>query len=180
MPNESELHAGQPAEAAFAGHGPGYEVRDTNVRSIITFLVGLTLFIIVSQVALWGLFRGISGGEPEPPSPLSTPAMLTEQLRALHAREDAALGLGKEAKPGPGRISIDDAIDRLIEQGIPPIEPSHTEADVNSHSGTPAREIKTKDAAGKDKDQSTPRDQDQGQEAPQDKAHEQSGQGDDR
>lgn len=109
-----------------SGRGPGYEVRDTNVRAVVTFLVGLTLFVVVVQVFLWGLLRGIAEPDPRAAAPpqISNPAQVAELLHALREREDAALA-GKT-----GGLSVDDALRRLAEQGIPPTGAGKTEADL--------------------------------------------------
>jgi hypothetical protein len=154
MSDESHLPAGQPATGV-TDRGPGYEVRDTRVSAIVTFLVGLFLFIIVAQVFLWGLLRSISSDKPEPGAIAAPELILTEQLRQLRKGEDAALGLDTEHKPGPGKLSINDAIDLLAERGIAPVAP-RTAAEVNSHSGMPAmtpQESTDKDKAKKDQGQ---------------------------
>ena len=117
MPNESELPSGTPAEMhppTVRGRGPGYEVRDTNVWAVITFIVGLFAALIVTQFGLWGLLNAIAGGyrPPAPPAspyaesarpgdvPLTPPGKvtpevvleITEQRRRLGAEEDATLG----------------------------------------------------------------------------------------
>jgi hypothetical protein len=115
------------------GRGPGYEVRDTNVQAVVIFLVGLSLLLLVSQVFLWGLLRGMSSAVPEPKAELTTPPMIPGLLDALHEKEDAVLA-GKAGQS----IPIDDAIRQLVEKGIPPTAAGLTEADVNSHAGIPA------------------------------------------
>jgi len=154
MPNESQLHAGQSADTRPSAPevGPGYEVRDTNVRGILTFAVGLALCIVLSMTFLYFLLRGITGQKGMDRSAASiktrvtganasaeAPANLHEQLRKLRADEDAALN----APPGPSdlkkgtvRIPIRQAIDLLTERGVPAAHgKARTEVDVNSHSG---------------------------------------------
>jgi hypothetical protein len=140
MTHESNPPADTPA--AGSDSGPGYELRDTNVRAVVTFLVGLTLLIIVSQVLLWGLLRGMSTSRTQPSAELTTRAMIPQLLDDLHKQEDAVLA-GKNGMP------IDEAIRRLAEKGIPPTASGLTEADVNSHAGIPA----SKDEASKTKAQ---------------------------
>jgi hypothetical protein len=124
------------------GPGPGYEVRDTNVRAVVTFLVGLTLLVIVVQVALWGLLRGMSGSFATPRTELAAPATIPAQLEALHKSEDETLA-------GKGGVPVDEAMRRIAEKGLPLSAAGLTEADVSSHAGIPAS--KTTDA-NKDKD----------------------------
>src|SRR5258708_18907909 len=109
MPTESQFPAGHPSTTTGAGGGggPGYEVRDTNIRAVVAFLVALTLFVIVSQLFLWGLLRALSGDKPESATPLTTPDMIHEQRRVLNAKEDAALA------------TIDRAIEQIAERGLP-------------------------------------------------------------
>ena len=126
MPDETNLPARDVSPARYAD-GPGYEVRDTNVRGVVAFLVGLVLFLVVAQVLLWGMLRLLAAEErPAGPTTLTTPPMIPEQLRVLRLREDAALG------------RVDAAINRLAEDGIPVMPSDRTEADMNSHSGIPA------------------------------------------
>ena len=128
------------------GVNPGYEVRDTNVRAVVTFLIGLTLFILVVQVALWGLLRGLSASSAPADAAevaaaeaqVTAPEMLGNQLMALRNREADELGLNKGAEAAPGRLTIEQAIDSIAERGLPATAPGRTQVDVNSHSGKPA------------------------------------------
>jgi hypothetical protein len=127
------LPAEIPAEPSAGGRG--YETRDTNVRAILVFTAGVLLFGLVAQVGLWGFLRSLTGSEPERVPKASaigaTPETLTGQLRRLHAEEDATLA----------KFSIDNAIDRIAEHGLPPASsrtPARTEVELNSHAGTPA------------------------------------------
>ena len=128
MTHEPQSHAALPTDT---GRGPGYEVRDTNVRAVALAIVGIFSVLIFSQFAMWGLLNSISGGKPEPADALSTPAVILEQKRQLTAEEDAALGISA------GRLSIAEAIDRIARDGLPrlPDRPL-SEIEVNSHSGT--------------------------------------------
>lgn len=113
-----------PATPAETGPGPGYEVRDTNIRAVVTFLVGLTLFIIVVQVFLWGLLRGIAGPRAEQPPGLTTSPMIPQLLHDLRQHETAVLA-GKT-----GGVPIEEAMRQLAEKGIAPSAADRTEADV--------------------------------------------------
>src|SRR5262249_5456621 len=122
--HRGDMPAGQPAEVPPVGTvlGPGYEVRDTNVRSVVTFIASLFLFLLVCQVALWGLLQAIRGREGAGRfTAESAPDVITEQLTQLRAHgADVLKGeapAGKEA--GKIRISVDRAIDLLAERGIP-------------------------------------------------------------
>jgi len=170
MSDETHLHAGEAARVPDAGTstgaktGPGYEVRDTNVRGILTFVVGLFVALTITQFAMWGLLHAISGGaakEPAPTSPYAeapdapgfvppvgkvTPEVameITEQRRRLDAEEKATLagrvGPDHNTKGGPAVIPIDRAIDLIAGRGLPARNrPGRTEVEVNSHSGKPA------------------------------------------
>lgn len=133
MPNESQLPAGDATQTAPSASqvGPGYEVRDTNVRGIAVFIVGLFVMLAVVQVGLWGLLRGISGA-PEPQTPREAPDVITDQRRRLETGEREAL----DGKGAPGRMSIDQAIEIVADRGLPARGGrARTEVDVNSHSG---------------------------------------------
>lgn len=153
MPNESSLPAGEPAELhAFPEErGPGYEVRDTNVRSIVVFVIGLVSLLVVVQFGVFGFLRSLAG-EKSPQaaadekaaiaaaaSSSEAPGVLAGQLRRLREHEKEAL----ESKPawvdktkGSVRIPVSQAIDLLSERGVPPTPgPARTEVEVNSHSG---------------------------------------------
>ena len=112
--------------------GPGYEVRDTNVKAIVTFLVGLTIFVIIVQVVLWGLLKAISSDKLDAPAPLTAFDIIAEQRQSLRTEEDAKLG-------EKARMPIEAAIERLAREGIAPISPGKTSTDVNSHSGKPVQ-----------------------------------------
>ncbi len=131
---KSHSHAEEPSLThigpAVVG-GPGYEVRDTNVKAIFVFVVGLFLFLFVAQVGLWGLIKAISGSpapEAHRESPYAetpragdnvlpargkiTPEVvleITEQRRELRDREKAILGSygrvadEEEKKKGTGK-----------------------------------------------------------------------------
>jgi hypothetical protein len=129
-------HASHPPEGA-ATKGPGYEVRDAKVSAVATFMLGLFVLAFVLQVLLWVLLKLISGGTPEPPSPLEPPDVIHEQRRQLGEREEAALK------------DIDRAIEAIAEKGVPVYSGKpRTEADINSHAGTPVPAEKDKPAGG--------------------------------
>ena len=156
--NESNLPADRPANLhpGDAARGPGYEVRDTNVRALVIFIACLFLFVAVAQWGLWallGLFRDRAGeeafvkpvstssavtpGQPAPPSEFG----INEQLRQLRSYEKGVLAGQGPAGDSSGKtvIAVDRALDLLIERGIPPIAgPAQTEAEVNAHSGGPS------------------------------------------
>ena len=116
---------------------PGYEVRDTNIRSIIIFAAGLMVALLVAQVSLWAFLKGLNGSTPEPRASLSMPPMADREYNTLREQENVILGksawVDKDA--GKVRIPIDRAIELLSERGLSPTGAGKTEADMNSHSG---------------------------------------------
>jgi len=110
-----------------------HEHGDINVRSVIAFLVGLAVVMIVSMGLMWGVFKGLermaAANDPQI-SPVAIPAgqlppeprLLTNEPAQLQKTRDAAMEVlmgGKDEKTGATRMSIDDAKKRLIEQGLP-------------------------------------------------------------
>ena len=123
-----------------AADNPGYEVRDTNIRSIIIFAAGLIVALLVAQVSLWAFLKGLNGSTPEPRAALSMPAMADREYNTLRERENEILGksawVDKDA--GKVRIPIDRAIELLSERGLSSTGAGKTEAEMNSHSGKSA------------------------------------------
>lgn len=146
MPNESNLPAGHPTETAppDALRGPGYEVRDTNVRAVVVFLAGMFLVLLVVVVGLRGLLNSLRGRGSNWDRSVENPDVITEQLLDLRRYEaDVLAGKARAGKESSGRavLPIETAIEVLAERGIPPVPgPPKTEAEVNSHSagGVPA------------------------------------------
>ena len=129
LPNESLSQA-----------NPGYEIRDTNVRVVIVFMVALTLFLMVCQAGLWAMLKGLSGGAADPRAALHMPAMADDEYLKLRARENAILGKSDwvDKTAGKVRIPIGRAIELLSERGLAPMGTGKTEAQMNSHSGLAA------------------------------------------
>ncbi|HBB90097.1 MAG TPA: hypothetical protein DC047_21045 [Blastocatellia bacterium] len=57
-----------------------HETSDVNVGGIVKFVIGLTVFAIVVQVLMWGMFRFLSSQE-EGKEPSPGPMAMTEQER---------------------------------------------------------------------------------------------------
>jgi hypothetical protein len=131
----------QPGEPAL---GPGYEVRDTNIKAIVLFAVGLVVLLLVSQVGLWVLLKALRGDGAIDRETPSAPEVIVEQRRRLNAGESALLDAPPariREKDGTVRvrIPIEQAVKLLSERGIPPSTgPARTEIEVNSHDGSPA------------------------------------------
>ena len=155
--NESRHPAGQPADShpSAAAQGPGYEVRDTNVRAIVGFMGCLFLFVFVAQMGLWALLGSYRDGGDEPfvkPVVVAPPALtgtvappaefgIVEQFHRLRSYEDDVLAGKGPAGVSSGKtvISVERAVDLLTDRGIPPLPgPARTEDEVNAHSGAPA------------------------------------------
>jgi hypothetical protein len=121
--------------------GPGYEVRDTNVKVVVTFIVGLFVFLAFCEFAIMGLLKVLRTPGAESFTP-EAPDVIAAQLRRLRTEESNVLAGTAPAGKNSAEtihIPIDRAIELLAERGIPPIPgPLKTEAEVNGHSGTPA------------------------------------------
>jgi len=129
-----------PGHGAAHGHGPGHapEVfdREIHVRGIVLFGIFLTVLILVSGAAMWGLAQYLKAREVArdvPPSPLvlregvppvPEPHLQTtpeQDLRALRAHEDSLLhSYGwVDAPAGIARVPVERAMDLLLQQGLP-------------------------------------------------------------
>jgi hypothetical protein len=113
--------------------GPGYETRDASIRGLAIFgagLFGTLLLVFLAAVVAFRYFaRSQSLGPPA--SPFADVRALPPQprlqveprqdLQSLRQREDAILGSYGWVDPRAGivRIPIDQAIDRLLEKGLP-------------------------------------------------------------
>jgi hypothetical protein len=118
--------------------GPGYEVRDTNIRTVTLFGVGLVLLVVVTNLLLLGVYdRLYKQREPkETPTPAEN---LAAQMRAMRQTEDAALyGPPRvDRKTGVVRIPIDRAIDLVARRGVPRGKGPQTEIQINSREKNP-------------------------------------------
>jgi hypothetical protein len=156
MANESNPPSGnvEAAQTQPGEVGPGYEVRDTNVRAIVMFIAGLFALMLVVEVGLWGLLGSI---KDEKSSTFVRPDVrpvavvdqaqqaeefgIVEQRKQLRHYESEVLAGKAPAgeRSAKSVLPIERAIDILSERGIPPTPgPAKTEAEVNSHSGIPA------------------------------------------
>jgi len=119
---------------------PGYEVRDTNIRTVTLVGVGLVLLVVVSNVLLLGVYDQLyKKREPgETPTP---PENLAAQMHALRRTEDASLyGYGwVDRKAGVVRIPIDRAIDLVARGGVPRGKGPQTEIQINSRETNPEK-----------------------------------------
>lgn len=117
-------------------HGAGYETRDVRVRPITAIAAGLAVVLLVAAVLMRLLMGYLAGREARSSAPVSPlagvygrreppePRLQThpvDDLRALHAAEDAALGESAWVDEDAGimRIPIERAMDLLVERGLP-------------------------------------------------------------
>jgi hypothetical protein len=116
----------------------GHEHKDVNAIAITKFGIGLSLIIIVSLFALWGLFHFFANGLETSPS--AAASLAVEQgpvakappeprlqssppidLRDMRAAEDKILHHYSwvDRDKGVVRIPIDRAMDILAQRGLP-------------------------------------------------------------
>ncbi len=112
---------------------PGYETRDANVRGVFNFLIVLTVVMVVTFIACWGLFRYLSA-QPEAPASVS-PFAETRQLPLgpqlqVNPREDLLQYRANQEKAlesyawenrgaGTVRVPIEQAMELLLRKGVP-------------------------------------------------------------
>ena len=76
-----------------------HEASDVSVSGILKFVVGLTIFAVVVNVLMWGMFRLLSAQEDKEPAP--GPMAMTEQERLPpEPRLQAARGFGVKLENG--------------------------------------------------------------------------------
>jgi hypothetical protein len=125
-----------------------HEETDVNVRAIIWFVVVLTAIVLVTDVAMWGLFKALDYYEAQhdPPMsplflpagrPLPPPGLQTMPWTDLkHYRADANTYLHSygwvDQKTGVARIPIEKAKEMLLKQGLP-VRPEAVDAAEGTH-----------------------------------------------
>lgn len=140
--------------------GGAHEHRDINVRAIFGFLITLTVFAFVVQLALWGVFKYLKGSytalDPEPNPMLSgqrqppendpardfpKPRLQADPVRDLNKmrQENDAILHGPptwvDEQAGVVRIPIEQAMKLTLERGLP--------TDANAPGTTPAAPAKS-------------------------------------
>jgi len=122
-----------------AAAGAGYETRDASVSALLTFGIGLIVALVVVDLVILGLYHLFVAERPKAVAERA-PSNLYQQLRDLHAAEDAALGRygWADREAGVVRIPIERAIDLVAEKGVRFGKGPRTELEMNSHAGTPA------------------------------------------
>ena len=111
----------------------GYETRDTRIRSVVIFGVGLLIVIVAVLFVMNRLFGFLATHEDQgpPPSPLALEREIppaprlqvdgTADLRTFRSGEEKVLATygWVDQKAGVVRIPIERAIDLLAEKGLP-------------------------------------------------------------
>lgn len=125
-----------------------HEHSDINVRAILWFVVVLTIIVLATDVAMWGLFRvldhyevkndpavsplAIPAGRPMPPPGLQiTPWVDLKQFRAEADLYLHSYGWVDE-KAGVARIPIEKAKALLLQRGLP-VRPELADASEGTH-----------------------------------------------
>lgn len=152
--SEREGAAGARSETPDVSHiqnpAVAHEHSDVSVSGILTFAVGLIVTAVVIYLSLWTMFARLTRHESSlqsapsplageflklPPEPRLQGAPGHEvhpmvEMQALRASEDAVLNNYGWIDQGAGkvRIPIDQAMRRLVEQGLPTRPPSDENA----------------------------------------------------
>jgi hypothetical protein len=125
-----------------------HEHSDINVRAILWFVVVLTIIVLATDVAMWGLFKvldryevkndpavsplAIPAGRPMPPPGLQiTPWVDLKQFRAEADLYLHSYGWVDE-KAGVARIPIEKAKALLLQRGLP-VRPELADASEGTH-----------------------------------------------
>lgn len=124
-----------PADPVIDNANPGFELRDTNLRAVLWFTVGLIVLLVIVFILVGQLFDFFNVRQlqqsPPPPFMLEEAELLPPaprlqripslELEALRASEDAQLNsygwVDKEA--GIVRLPIERAIELALERGLP-------------------------------------------------------------
>jgi hypothetical protein len=112
---------------------PSYETRDANVRAVFGFLVVLSLVLVFTAIASWGMFKyfSVSQANRPPASPFSETRQLPtgpqlqvnprqDWLRYRAEQEHALESYSWENREdGTVRVPIERAMEMLLKQGLP-------------------------------------------------------------
>lgn len=102
---------------------------DLNFKAVVQFLLGVGVIVVLSYIAVWGIFEFFEAQHAKNNPPLSptaqvewVPPAIDVQAaphldRALIEKEDRA-EIDREVGSGE-RISIEDAIEKTLNQGLP-------------------------------------------------------------
>ncbi len=113
--------------------GPGFETRDTNVRAVVGFGVGLVVLLVVVMTVLLGIMKSVASHRDAPRSE-NAPTDVIQELKRLRADEKAALESYGPIKDEPGyaRVPIDRAMDLLVKKGVPFGKGRKSEVQINT------------------------------------------------
>jgi hypothetical protein len=112
-----------------------HEHTDISIRGIVWFLVMLVAIVIVTDIAMWGLFKGLdtleqrndpfvtplaapAGQLPPEPRLQTTPWQDLRQFRADERKQLDSYGWADQ-KAGIGHIPIERAKELLLQRGLP-------------------------------------------------------------
>jgi hypothetical protein len=112
-----------------------HEHSDISVRAIVWFLVMLVVIVLITDVAMWGLFKGLdkleqsndpfvtplaapAGQLPAEPRLQTTPWQDMTQFRAGEMKHLQGYGW-VDQKAGIGRLPIERAKELLLQRGLP-------------------------------------------------------------
>ena len=113
---------------------PGYETRDASVRTVLNFLLFLTLFLVATGLISWGMFRYFSAQEKKDDRasspfagtrqlPLGTELQVTPREDWLKYREQQERNLEnyswENRANGIVRVPIEQAMDILLKKDLP-------------------------------------------------------------
>ncbi|MDQ1637124.1 MAG: hypothetical protein QOF62_463 [Pyrinomonadaceae bacterium] len=77
-----------------------HEASDVNVGGIVKFVIGLTVFAIVVQVLMWGMFRFLNSQEEGKEPSLGPMAMTEQERRPPDPKLQSAPGFGVKLENG--------------------------------------------------------------------------------
>jgi len=130
---------------------PRYETRDANVRGVFTFLVILSLLLILTALLCWGMFKyfSVAQANREPASPFAGARQLPvgpqlqvnprEDLLRFRAEQEHSLESysWENRDDGTVRVPIERAMEMLLKQGLP-VAPSASATGVSGDAEKPA------------------------------------------
>ncbi len=141
----------------------GYETRDANPRGVLAFLAGLFLVICLTLLVAWLMFRHFSITEVASP-PASTFADVRQVPSGLELQVDPRTDLletrakqqeeletysWEDRKAGLVRIPIDQAMDLLLQKGLPILPSVAGQESTRAKSATRLRETTGPIATGR-------------------------------
>jgi hypothetical protein len=126
MPPSMDKSQNAPAPPA------GYETRDANVRGVFSFLVVLTVVLVLTFIVCWGLFRYLSAQPEEPASispfaetrqlPLGPQLQVNPRQDLLQYRDEQEKSLEsygwENRSAGTVRVPIEQAMELLLRKGV--------------------------------------------------------------